>query len=65
MCGRPAAFELAGVVDGTVAAVGKSVLAGSGMRWAAMGPTMLFNVGVGEGGSQSFFDHFSDMFFGW
>ena len=39
--------------------------AGPGLRWAAMGPTMLFNLGAGEGGLEAFCDHFTDTFNGW
>ncbi|MEM7295918.1 MAG: 3-hydroxyacyl-CoA dehydrogenase NAD-binding domain-containing protein [Pseudomonadota bacterium] len=39
--------------------------AGPGLRWAAMGPTMLFNLGAGEGGLRAFCDHFRDTFNGW
>ncbi|MEO0486379.1 MAG: 3-hydroxyacyl-CoA dehydrogenase NAD-binding domain-containing protein [Pseudomonadota bacterium] len=39
--------------------------AGPGLRWAAMGPTMLFNLGAGDGGLQSFCDHFRDTFNSW
>ncbi|MBV7395744.1 3-hydroxyacyl-CoA dehydrogenase NAD-binding domain-containing protein [Mameliella sediminis] len=55
------------VVEGvaSVEDVDKAVWAGPGLRWAAMGPTMLFNLGAGEGGLQSFCDHFSDTFNGW
>ncbi len=45
--------------------VDKAMWAGPGLRWAAMGPTMLFNLGAGEGGLQSFCDHFTDTFNGW
>ncbi|MBE1284401.1 MAG: 3-hydroxyacyl-CoA dehydrogenase [Rhodobacteraceae bacterium] len=45
--------------------VDKAVWAGPGLRWAAMGPTMLFNLGAGEGGLKSFCDHFTDTFNGW
>lgn len=45
--------------------VDKAVWAGPGLRWAAMGPTMLFNLGAGEGGLQAFCDHFADTFNGW
>lgn len=45
--------------------VDKAVWAGPGLRWAAMGPTMLFNLGAGEGGLRAFCDHFSDTFNGW
>lgn len=45
--------------------VDKAVWAGPGLRWAAMGPTMLFNLGAGEGGLRAFCDHFTDTFNGW
>ncbi len=45
--------------------VDKAVCAGPGVRWAAMGPTMLFNLGAGEGGLKAFCEHFSDTFNGW
>ena len=45
--------------------VDKAVWAGPGLRWATMGPTMLFHLGAGAGGLQAFFDHFSDTFNGW
>ncbi len=55
------------VMDGvaSVEDVDKAVWAGPGLRWAAMGPTMLFNLGAGEGGLRAFCDHFSDTFNGW
>jgi 3-hydroxybutyryl-CoA dehydrogenase len=55
------------VVSGvaSVEDVDKAVWAGPGLRWAAMGPTMLFNLGAGDGGLQAFCDHFSDTFNGW
>ncbi len=56
------------LVQSGVASVGdvdKAVWAGPGLRWAAMGPTMLFNLGAGPGGLQSFCDHFTDTFNGW
>ena len=55
------------VVQGvaSVEDVDKAVWAGPGLRWAAMGPTMLFNLGAGEGGLAAFCDHFSDTFNGW
>jgi carnitine 3-dehydrogenase len=49
----------------TVEDVDKAMWAGPGLRWAAMGPTMLFNLGAGEGGLQAFCDHFTDTFNGW
>ncbi len=55
------------VVEGVASVddVDKAVWAGPGLRWAAMGPTMLFNLGAGQGGLAAFCDHFSDTFNGW
>lgn len=54
------------VVEG-VASVGdvdKAMWAGPGLRWAAMGPTMLFHLGA-SGGMRGFCDHFAETFNGW
>ena len=40
--------------------IDKAMWAGPGLRWAAMGPTMLFHLGAGEGGLQAFCDHFGN-----
>lgn len=45
--------------------IDKAMWAGPGLRWAAMGPTMLFNLGAGEGGLRAFCEHFRDTFNGW
>ncbi len=45
--------------------VDKAMWSGPGLRWAAMGPTMLFSLGAGEGGLRAFCDHFKDTFNGW
>ena len=45
--------------------IDKAMWAGPGLRWAAMGPTMLFHLGAGDGGLQAFCDHFKDTFNGW
>ena len=45
--------------------IDKAMWAGPGLRWAAMGPTMLFHLGAGSGGLQAFCDHFKDTFNGW
>ena len=45
--------------------IDKAMWAGPGLRWAAMGPTMLFHLGAGDGGLQAFCDHFRDTFNGW
>lgn len=49
----------------TVADVDKAVWAGPGMRWAAMGPTMLFHLGAGEGGLAHFCERYTDSFNRW
>lgn len=45
--------------------IDKAMWAGPGLRWAAMGPTMLFHLGAGDGGLQAFCDHFKETFNGW
>lgn len=45
--------------------IDKAMAAGPGLRWAAMGPTMLFHLGAGGGGLRSFCDHFRETFNGW
>jgi 3-hydroxybutyryl-CoA dehydrogenase len=45
--------------------VDKAVSAGPGVRWAAMGPTMLFHLGAGEGGIGAFCERYSESFNRW
>lgn len=45
--------------------VDKAVWAGPGARWAAMGPTMLFHLGAGEGGLAEFCARYTDSFNRW
>lgn len=45
--------------------VDKAMWAGPGLRWAAMGPTMLFHLGAGEGGLAAFCERYSDSFNRW
>lgn len=45
--------------------VDKAVAFGPGLRWAAMGPTMLFHLGAGEGGLAEFCERYRDTFHGW
>lgn len=45
--------------------VDKAVWAGPGLRWAAMGPHMLFNLGAGPGGIEEFCNRYSDSFHRW
>ena len=48
------------VVQGiaSVEDVDKAVCAGPGLRWAIMGPHMIYQLGGGEGGMDHFIDHF-------
>ena len=39
--------------------------AGPGLRWAAMGPNMLFHLGAGEGGMAEFCERYTDSFNRW
>jgi 3-hydroxybutyryl-CoA dehydrogenase len=49
----------------TVEDVDKAVWAGPGLRWAAMGPTMLFHLGAGKGGIAEFCERYADSFHRW
>ena len=45
--------------------VNKAVWAGPGLRWAAMGPHMLFNLGAGPGGMEEFCNRYTPSFHRW
>ncbi|MGI9350217.1 MAG: 3-hydroxyacyl-CoA dehydrogenase NAD-binding domain-containing protein [Rhizobiaceae bacterium] len=45
--------------------IDKAVWSGPGLRWAAMGPTMLFHLGAGEGGLSSFCERYTESFNRW
>jgi carnitine 3-dehydrogenase len=45
--------------------VDKAVWAGPGLRWAAMGPNMLFNLAAGQGGLAAYCEHFKDSYNCW
>ena len=45
--------------------VDKAVCAGPGLRWALMGPHMIYHLGGGEGGMDHFLDHFGPSFKTW
>lgn len=45
--------------------VDKAVWAGPGLRWAAMGPHMLFHLGAGGGGMEEFCDRYGPSFHRW
>jgi 3-hydroxybutyryl-CoA dehydrogenase len=45
--------------------VDKAMWAGPGLRWAAMGPNMLFHLGAGAGGMAEFCERYTDSFNHW
>ncbi|MGI6131397.1 MAG: 3-hydroxyacyl-CoA dehydrogenase NAD-binding domain-containing protein [Bacillota bacterium] len=45
--------------------VDAAVAYGPGLRWALLGPHMIFNLGAGEGGIEAFFQHYSAAFETW
>ena len=45
--------------------VDTAVWAGPGLRWAAMGPTLLFHLGAGDGGLEEFCRRYSPSFNRW
>jgi len=45
--------------------VDRAVWSGPGLRWAAMGPTMLFHLGAGAGGLPSFCERYTPSFNRW
>ncbi|MEM7258820.1 MAG: 3-hydroxyacyl-CoA dehydrogenase NAD-binding domain-containing protein, partial [Pseudomonadota bacterium] len=49
----------------TVEDVDTAMWAGPGLRWAVMGPTMLFHLGAGEGGLEEFCERYTDSFNRW
>ena len=56
------------LVDSGVASVedvDKAVWAGPGLRWAAMGPHLLFHLGAGEGGLEEFCQRYQPSFHRW
>lgn len=60
--------EALSLVENGVASVedvDKAVWAGPGLRWAAMGPHMLFHLGAGAGGIEEFCNRYKDSFHRW
>ena len=45
--------------------VDTAIWAGPGLRWAAMGPTMLFSLAAGDGGLEEFCNRYTDSFNRW
>ncbi|MGE8066014.1 3-hydroxyacyl-CoA dehydrogenase NAD-binding domain-containing protein [Pseudomonas sp. NPDC089569] len=59
------AIHLVKIGAASVKDVDTAVWAGPGLRWAAMGPTMLFNLGGGPGGLESFCEKYTESFHRW
>lgn len=60
--------EAISLVENGVASVedvDKAMWAGPGLRWAAMGPHMLFHLGAGQGGLLEFCNRYRDSFHRW
>jgi carnitine 3-dehydrogenase len=49
----------------TVRDIDTAVSSGPGLRWAVMGPTLLFHLGAGEGGLAAFCERYADSFNRW
>ena len=49
----------------TLEDIDTAVSSGPGLRWAVMGPTLLFHLGAGEGGLAAFCERYSDSFNRW
>ncbi len=49
----------------TVGDVDTAVASGPGLRWGAMGPTLLFHLGAGDGGLGAFCERYADSFNRW
>lgn len=49
----------------TVQDVDTAVASGPGLRWGAMGPTLLFHLGAGDGGLRAFCERYADSFNRW
>ena len=63
-----AAREARQIVEDGIATpedVDKAMWAGPGLRWAAMGPTMLFHLAAGEGGLAEFCKRYTASFNRW
>lgn len=59
------AISLVATGVASVEDVDTAVWSGPGLRWAVMGPTMLFHLGAGEGGLTSFCERYTDSFNHW
>jgi 3-hydroxybutyryl-CoA dehydrogenase len=59
------AIHLVSLGVASVEDIDTAIWAGPGLRWAAMGPTMLFHLGAGPGGLAEFCERYSESFERW
>ena len=59
------AIHLMAIGAASVEDIDTAIWAGPGLRWAAMGPTMLFHLGAGAGGLAEFCERYSESFERW
>ena len=59
------AIHLMSIGVASVKDIDTAIWAGPGLRWAAMGPTMLFHLGAGPGGLAEFCERYSESFESW
>lgn len=59
------AIHLMEIGAASVEDIDTAIWAGPGLRWAAMGPTLLFHLGAGEGGLAAFCERYSASFHRW
>jgi len=59
------AIHLVNTGVASVEDVDTAMWAGPGLRWAVMGPNMLFHLGAGEGGLEEFCERYTDSFNRW
>lgn len=59
------AIHLVSTGVASVEDIDTAMWAGPGLRWAVMGPNMLFHLGAGEGGLEEFCERYTDSFNRW
>lgn len=59
------AIHLANEGVATVEDIDTAISSGPGLRWAVMGPTLLFHLGAGAGGLVAFCERYADSFNRW
>ncbi|MBS0419670.1 MAG: 3-hydroxyacyl-CoA dehydrogenase [Proteobacteria bacterium] len=59
------AIHLMSIGAASVEDIDTAIWAGPGLRWAAMGPAMLFHLGAGQGGMAAFCERYAPSFHRW